>query len=665
MRYGVAVLIAALLVFTGAGFQRVSGEDGISIVPYGEYCMVHLNNASYALSSGYPIIPYYVREYVLPFGSKVEGIDVKARDVEAIPLDKKIIPSPPARIMGEGGNEVMEGDIYSRDAFYPGTWYEFQVGAGLRNGKLSTIITLYLYPVQYNPARNVMEYAHHFDVNVDYETAKIPFASTDSYDLLIIAPDKWLDEVETLRLHKESHGVRTLVMGLNEIYSKYFGNDEQEDIKYAIKDALDRYGIKYVLLVGSADDIPVRYSYAYDGNEARFASDLYYADIYDGNGEFSSWDTNGNGYYAEYDHNGQRDDVDGYPDVYIGRLACSSDTDVKNVIQKIITYENLASGAEWMGKAVAFAGDSHDDNDGVYEGEVVKEKAFSYLPSFEREYIFTSDGTLSKASIKEKFSEGGALFNFEGHGNRMRWATHPPGDFDTWLGFDITDVASFSNNERTPVVILSACETGQFDKGTCLAWQLVRKSTGGGIATFAAAGLSWGYLGDYAPSGLSGYMDVLLCKNFKIGSHLGEMWGNSISTYIMTQRLNDAIQYKTIEEWTLFGDPSLMIGGYSSTNPIVYLNKPSDGYLYFGDREIMPTLFGKTIILGKITIEAAAYNVEKVEFYVDGELKYVDEEAPYEYLLDEMSFGSRTLKVVGYGEGEEVEDQKSALIFNI
>jgi len=665
MRYGIALLVVALLVVAGAGFQRVSGDEGINIISEGNYCLISLENSSYLLNPGYPILPYYTEEHVFPFGTRIKEVRVEPEGLKTIRLDKKIVPTPP--IMPLTGNYIVKEkeSIYNYDSFYPGVWYDYSVHTGLKEGKLSTILVIHFYPVQYNPVENVVRYAHDFNVRVEKEMGRAPLAATESYDLLIIAPDKWLDELETFKLHKESHGIRTLLMGLDEIYSKYFGKDEQEDIKYAIKDALDRYGIKYVLLVGDAKEVPVRYSYAYDGEETRFASDLYYADIYDSSSQFSTWDTNGNGYYGEYDHNGQKDDVDGYPDVYVGRVACSSDTDVKNVIQKIMNYENIASGAEWMNRAVAFAGDTHKDNNGVYEGEIIKEKGFSYLPSFNREYIFTSQGTQSKASIKEKFNEGGALFNFEGHGNRVSWATHPPGDFDTWLGFDITDVSSFSNGEKTPVVILSACETGQFDKGTTLAWQLVRKSSGGSIATFAASALSWGYTGNYAPSGLSGYMDVLLCKNFKIGTHLGEMWGNSISSYIMSQRMNSAIHYKTIEEWTLFGDPSMVIGGYSSTKPIVYINKPADGYLYLGDRQIMPTPFGRTIVLGKLTMEVTAYNVERVDFYVDGVLKYTDEEAPYEYLLDETSFGSRTLKVVGYGEGEEVVSEKTILIFNI
>jgi hypothetical protein len=52
---------------------------------------------------------------------------------------------------------------------------------------------------------------------------------------------------------------------------------------------------------------------------------------------------------------------------------------------------------------------------------------------------------------------------------------------------------------------------------------------------------------------------------------LGEIWGEAISDYLdkfpidWSQRaFNDtALDAKSVQEWVLFGDPSLMIGGYS------------------------------------------------------------------------------------------------------
>jgi hypothetical protein len=119
--------------------------------------------------------------------------------------------------------------------------------------------------------------------------------------------------------HKQSCGIATCIKTTEEIYQKYPGRDEPEQIKYFIKDAIETQGVKYVLLVGNKNTIPVRYATIYlddyntidqifhfpifqqsiHENKLHFLSDLYYADIYDQNHNFSTWDTNNNDVFAE------------------------------------------------------------------------------------------------------------------------------------------------------------------------------------------------------------------------------------------------------------------------------------------------------------------------------------------------------------------------------
>ena len=80
------------------------------------------------------------------------------------------------------------------------------------------------------------------------------------------------------------------------------------------------YKIKYVMLVGNIDFVPVRYTNAcgYDGSwNFYFISDLYYADIYDSNGSFCSWDSNNDGFFAGKNNTKRVDTVDYYPDVFV------------------------------------------------------------------------------------------------------------------------------------------------------------------------------------------------------------------------------------------------------------------------------------------------------------------------------------------------------------
>ena len=665
MKHKIAVIFTIILVLGIAGIKsspdKSHENNDISYVD--GYCVI---SGSHIIKPHYPMLPYKVKSYIFPAGTKIKSIDVEEINVKKIGLKYKIKPAPQPSI-GKKEN-VYEGSIYSKDEFYPSKWFDYKIGVGLKNGKHVLFLNIYLYPYRYNAVENKLLHAEDFNISIDYNLPEKTQKSISSYDLLIIAPDSWLNDLQPLVNEKEQHGIKTKLAGLSECLQMN-GRDDAEKVKYFIKNAIEQWGIKYVMLVGSASKFPVRYSHAYDKEESQFVSDLYYADIYGSDGKFSSWDSNGDGVYGEYNYNGKTDSIDLYPDVYVGRLACATEKELTDVIDKIIEYENNPAGMDWTNHVVGFGGDTDDDNGNVYEGEKTKDTAFFNLGGrYNITKIYASNGDLSESRIIEEFSKGGILFNFAGHGNRLSWATHPPGDFDKWIGFDITDVHLFSNGNKMPVVILNACETGQFDKGTCLAWKLVGIGGKGAIASMATTGLSWGYDGSYCTNGLSGYMDVRLCRNFDKGMYAGDIFDESIENYLTWQMMNSVYDYKTVEEWLLFGDPTLKIGGYGneSNNPVVIIKNPEGGFLYINDKAVMPTNFKKALVIGKITVNVSGYNVNRVEFYVDNELKYTDDEPPYQWLWNGFAFGSHEIKVIGYGnKGKQAEDSVSVFIIQL
>ncbi|MBC7081847.1 MAG: peptidase C25, partial [Thermoplasmatales archaeon] len=210
----------------------------------------------------------------------------------------------------------------------------------------------------YKPSESKIYFASNFEIKIRYDKPS-KLTSSSSYDLVIISPKEFAEELNKLVEHKNSHGVRTFLKTTDEIYSSYPGRDKPEQIKYFIKDAIENYGIKYVMLVGGVKSIiyskprdhanygekgwylPVRYSNLI-ADEPGYLCDLYYADIYRAGGEFDDWDSNGNGIFAEWsDVEGEPEDMlDLYPDVAVGRLACTSLKELKTVIEKIINYEN-------------------------------------------------------------------------------------------------------------------------------------------------------------------------------------------------------------------------------------------------------------------------------------------------------------------------------------
>ena len=69
------------------------------------------------------------------------------------------------------------------------------------------------------------------------------FITSDNYDMIIIAPSSYNPGLEPLIEHKNNREIVTTFVSLDDIYSgTYFevqGRDNQEKIKYFIKDAIE------------------------------------------------------------------------------------------------------------------------------------------------------------------------------------------------------------------------------------------------------------------------------------------------------------------------------------------------------------------------------------------------------------------------------------------
>jgi len=421
------------------------------------------------------------------------------------------------------------------------------------------------------------------------------------YDLLIISPYKFLETLKPLVEYKNRNNVSTMLVSLKKVYEeeKVSGRDKPEQIKLFIRDSIEKYGIKYVLLVGYFRIIPVRYVYNSD-SEPFFISELYYADIYDKNGSFSSWDTNNNGIFGEWKGTEAQDkDIDLYPDVYVGRLACRNILEVKIMVDKIITYETSTYDSDWFNRFVVCAGDTYPDGyypfpTPDYEGEENAKTALSYMPGFSNTSLFTSDGSFTGPSdVINAISQGCGFLFFDGHASPIVWCTHPPNNRSWINGLRLIDMTFLRNKNMLPVCVVGGCHNNQFDvnllnllkdfKGSlysstwtpeCWGWKLTRKIGGGSIATIGCSGLGLTKEDKSTQEGASDYLDSQIFYEYGINGTdiLGEVWGKAISNYIDKYPINwntnsswdYAYDAKTVQQYVLFGDPSLKIGGYPS-----------------------------------------------------------------------------------------------------
>jgi len=403
----------------------------------------------------------------------------------------------------------------------------------------------------------------------------------DSFDMVIITPNIFISKLQPLVEHKNNYGISTNLKTVEGIYNEYEGRDNPEKIKYFIKDAIEQWNIKYVLLVGNMDLIPMRKTsgraWLYSG-EVEIPTDHYYADIYDSKDIFCSWDSNNNNKFGEfrwddiwdYDWiNHTIDDVDLYPDVIVGRLLCSNKNEVSTVVNKIITYETNTYGKKWFNRLILMGGDTSTyAGSTVYEGELVNDLVAQELEEFDFNTVrlWTSLNNFKPILINWEFTKGAGLVCYSGHGFERGIATYPPLG-DNMVSYDILYLLGILNLRKLPIVFLDACLTAKPDsniklfglKIPCFAWTLTVKRFGGAIATIGAT--RRGYV--YRSSGIPQAGSSALCINFFKSYETGELIGNIFSNAQKNYLDNIGMDYYTIEEFILYGDPSLKVGGYS------------------------------------------------------------------------------------------------------
>lgn len=431
--------------------------------------------------------------------------------------------------------------------------------------------------------------------------------AVDEYQLLIIAPQLFSAALQPLSNHKNNTGITTKLLTTEYIYEHYSGKDKAEQVKYAIKDALEQWGIKYVLFVGGLKGyqsnpndendwhVPARYSHLdLDGYpEPKYLSDLYFADIYNSAGGFSSWDTypppDGNGIFGEWRWEGAgevKDERDLIPDVCVGRWPCRNILEVYIMVIKTITYEKRdRTNEEWFLKVLCVGGDSLDDstpeNKGVIEGKNAGLLAIEYA---QKRYNFRGIGLWPKENTTQtdltlsnflKYQSQGSGFTFlSGHGTPGDWFTHPVhGDFHNLTFIRCLNLLQLKNMDKLPIAIVGGCNVATFDKNLseggvyftadCFCWRFTRKLFGGCIASIGNTAVGKGERGADFTSRYDGYMQTRFFEIYgNMTEVLGEVWKEEITQYAKTfQAADDMLHCKVAETWVLLGDPSLRIGG--------------------------------------------------------------------------------------------------------
>jgi hypothetical protein len=388
--------------------------------------------------------------------------------------------------------------------------------------------------------------------------------------------------------------------------------------------------LKYILLVGDADDIK--------SDEGIMA---------DANGFFTRFLKDPTLGYVKDNNN--------LPDIAIGRFSANNSKQISNQVNKTIAYErDTKNNSNWLNSCLGIAssivgGDDNESDDQHIENIYTnKLKAFGYS----NYYSAYSSGTNSTAKyISECIDNGVGIINYAGHGTSYSWST---------TGFSNTNINALSNNGKYPIIISTACLNGNFkDKDSFAEAWLRKKDAGAVFSLMSAVSQSWlapmrgqDYIADLIIGGYNydNHSTQIGINNSKQETRIGDIIREAFELMLEESEGVDVVE--AIESWISFGDPSLQIRTkqpeqITISNHEIYKNQPFTAKI--------------TTINGDPVENAIVSIIQGRNKYVkksnkSGEVHFTDTFSEKEAIITVTAYNTTSLQKISYNKSISFSD---------
>ena len=513
-----SLILLAMMVSLFATAQTIEktyelGQPNVSHIQ--GYEQIQIAGCMQSALAGQPSLPWHSISLMLPQGTEALSIEVELSDFQTLEGSHNLYPYQSALTYSDPVRKQFEKDetLYASKSIYPSQAYG-QLSTHYMNG-VGFAFSAFT-PVQYVPATGEVRYATKATVRITTGAAKSDqsrklwlngdnatramrlaqnpemLQTYDSrgrilggYDLLVITKQQWVDAFEGYSKFYQNRGLRVRVVDLETIISTMEGRDNAEKLRNYIIQEYEENGIMMVNLAGDVPGIPYRGFYChvdsgsgYDDND--IPADLYYAAL-DGN-----WNDDNDNRWGEIGE----DDL--LPEIGIGRMCFSNQSELDNMLHKAMTYQAEPVLGEF--RQVIMAGEhlyddpwtngsqylelligTHDDNGYTTTG----------IPEdYEFTRLYEEEGNWSGFRLRNAINQGTQYVHHDGHANT--------GYVAGWTNGDITD-NNFSGvngvDHNYTFFHTSGCICGDFTSDCIL--ERMTKISNFAVATFGNSRYGW------------------------------------------------------------------------------------------------------------------------------------------------------------------------------
>lgn len=441
-------------------WQDVVEYEGIS------YCCLEIDGGGHLQQTGAPYMPQEGIYIHLPLQSEYLGVRIDTCEEETIVLDKPVLPVPEPALEGKELVYRQNEQIYGSAEWFPGQPVLF---SGVRTAEGYRVIHLLVYPLRYQPGKNILRVIRTMKLTVSYkllpETDAAATVPDERYrdrriEILGLPESDGLDDIKMCGYENipdpkcPDHAADVLIIttaGLCPAFQEYleekgrrfkvvtvevgqigreFPNDK--GMEYSIRDFLKfaaEHWVpapRYVILGGNITDVPTHWV-TYLG--ALMPSDHFYADL---SGDIC-------------------------PDLVVSRFPASDPEQMKRLCAGFIRYD--AETKVW-GRNVLLTTFDRDDYTTCTEN--VAEMIGGAFQVYKR-----YDGQVTKEQVIGTINEGVGFINYRGHGVPTGW--------QAGNGLRSADLPKLNNAGMKPQVLSIACSNNALKEADCFGCEWIRR----------------------------------------------------------------------------------------------------------------------------------------------------------------------------------------------
>lgn len=613
------------------------------------YCSVKLGNTENLTIPGTPAVPSISQRFIVPAGMKLDSVTADIEESAVLQLPN---PITYADLEMDGfDSEPVETEridsLYTTDNLYPASIAELST---VQRSSGVSIAFVNLYPYQFGGRTNELAGAKVFQLTLHYSpvngsrsgdvspvyadrvnTALLNIENPENIqgyfrgsrsgsqpeaEYLIITNREFLESTAPKTVHdlierRRAQGLTAKIVTTDSIYSSTDGVDNQQKIRYFLRNSYRDWGMKYVLIAGDTNVVPVRmlsprYRLHMNSdpqnpmtNRRLYIPSDYYYQCLDGpyNTPHELFQNDGS-FWGTLRGGENNSIVDILPEFEIGRIPAETAIEFSNWLTKQFAYEDHSpengSTVLFAGEHIEIAGEGHimeyakgsleelrlGSGYNMYNSGVYTTNSFAAVPEITSETLYEKDGEWNENSIIEKINSNSYdLINHIGHGFPEIFMKMGSGKI------------SKLTNTRPLMTYSQTCLSGRFTDD-CFAERLLTESSSSGIwaGIFnTSTGLppqSPGDLTDGYAQRLNRYFWDNYFKSTDPVVRLGTLNSASMAYNIERVAKKSDLALHSIFSTSLFGDPAAEVKLLNRiTNQYLYLTSPVGGNTILLDSE--------------------------------------------------------------------------------